>query len=311
VTKGIESQEQVLLRERERADALARDLAAARLEVEACSDLAAAVGFRHAGDVEILKLRLAEERERAARQLKQALAEERERAARQLQQPLEEERERVAALTRDLAAARQEARNVPVATAGSETTDVRAAGEAVARQQLGQALEEERERGVALTRELAAARREIEGRTALGQVAPDETVTVQLGRARKEERQRADLPAGKSAAFSSPTSTDTGIPERPVSPEAKVSAEAKKLLTRADLFFSYGDISAARILLERALETGSAEAGFRLAESYDPLVLSARRTFGTRSDAAKARELYSRAYEAGIQEAKDRIDALR
>jgi TPR repeat protein len=77
------------------------------------------------------------------------------------------------------------------------------------------------------------------------------------------------------------------------------------------MLLTRGDIGGARIVLGRALDLGSAEAAFRLAESYDPLMLSARRTLGTRGDPARARELYARAYEAGIQEAKARMDALR
>jgi hypothetical protein len=156
-------------------------------------------------------------------------------------------------------------------------------------------------------------RREIESPTALAAAAaatpPAESVTAQ--RPPEEERQRVELPASQSAALSHPTSRDADISQRPVSSDARVPIEAKKLVTRAEMFLSRGDISAARILLGRALDMGSAEAGFRLAESYDPVVLSARRALGTHGDRARARELYSRAYEAGIQEAKDRMDALR
>ena len=227
-------------------------------------------------------------------------------ASQQLRQALEEERRQVAALTGELAAARQEieARGVLAVKAAGETAEVR------------QALEEERERVGALTRDLGAARREIEARTALGATAAEPaqaagSTTVQLGQAPTEERQMAGPPAGESAALSHPTSKDASIPQRPVLSEAQVSSEAKKLLARADTFLSRGDIGAARIVLERALDMGSAEAGFRLAESYDPLVLSARRALGTQGDLARARDLYKRAYEAGIQEAKDRMDALR
>ena len=34
-------------------------------------------------------------------------------------------------------------------------------------------------------------------------------------------------------------------------------------------------------------------------------------TYGTRGDAMKARELYAKAHAGGIQEAKDRLNALR
>ena len=59
--------------------------------------------------------------------------------------------------------------------------------------------------------------------------------------------------------------------------------------------WSQGNIGAARIVLERAAETGSAPALFALAETYDPAVLSAWGTFGTQGDVAKAQELYAKA----------------
>ena len=202
--------QQALEAERERGVVLTRDLAAARREVEARSVLVAAAGSEAA---EVRQAGAA-----AARQLQQAFEAERERgvvltrdlaaarreveargvlvaaagheaaeirqtdeaAARQLLQALEEERGRVAALTRDLAAARQEieARTVlAAAAAGSEAAEIRQAGEAVARQ-LRQALEEERGRGVALTRDLAAARREIDARGVLAAAAGSEAAEV-------------------------------------------------------------------------------------------------------------------------------------
>ena len=96
---------------------------------------------------------------------------------------------------------------------------------------------------------------------------------------------------------------------KPVSTEAKGS-EAAGLLARAKALVGQGNIRAARDVLERAAEMGSAQATFALAETYDPNVLAAWRTLGTRSDATKARDLYARAYEGGIKAAKDRSHAL-
>ena len=92
--------------------------------------------------------------------------------------------------------------------------------------------------------------------------------------------------------------------------EANGSPEATRLLERANALLGQGNIGAARAVLERAAETGSAQAIFTLAETYDPLVLSKWRTYGTRGDATKARELYAKAYDGGIKAAKDRSDAL-
>jgi hypothetical protein len=93
--------------------------------------------------------------------------------------------------------------------------------------------------------------------------------------------------------------------------EANGSLEAARLLERGNALLGDGNIGAARVVLERAAETGSAQASFKLAETYDPLVLSTWRTYGTRGDAMKARELYAKAYDGGIKAAKDRSDALQ
>ena len=82
-------------------------------------------------------------------------------------------------------------------------------------------------------------------------------------------------------------------------------------MARANGLLAQGDISGARIVLERAMEMGSAGASFAIAETYDPRVLSGWETYGTRGDAAKAREFYAKAAASGIEEAKDRLESLR
>jgi hypothetical protein len=86
--------------------------------------------------------------------------------------------------------------------------------------------------------------------------------------------------------------------------------EVARLMVRARVLLAQGNIGAARIVLERAAETGSAQASFMLAETYDPVILSTWGTYGTRGEATKARALYAKAHAGGIQEAKTRFDAL-
>jgi TPR repeat protein len=95
-----------------------------------------------------------------------------------------------------------------------------------------------------------------------------------------------------------------------VAADTKGSAETARLLERASALLREGNIGAARVILERAAEMGSAQATFSLAETYDPLILATWRTIGTRGDATKARELYAKAYDGGIKAGKDRSDAL-
>ena len=89
------------------------------------------------------------------------------------------------------------------------------------------------------------------------------------------------------------------------------SPQAIRLIARANLLLEQGNIGAARNMLDRAVEMGSTEALFWLAETYDPLLLSTRKTFGTQSDVAKARELYVKALAGGVSEAKVRLQALQ
>ena len=82
-------------------------------------------------------------------------------------------------------------------------------------------------------------------------------------------------------------------------------------MARATMLLGQGNIGAARIILQSAADMGSAPALFALAETYDPAVLSAWGTLGTQGDVGRARELYVNALANGIQEAKDRLNALQ
>ncbi len=101
------------------------------------------------------------------------------------------------------------------------------------------------------------------------------------------------------------------IAARPTVPEAPGNPEALRLMARASLLLGQGNVGAARTVLDRAAETGSAAALFALAETYDPAILTAWGTVGTQGDAAKAQELYAKAFAGGVQEAGDRLNALR
>ena len=71
------------------------------------------------------------------------------------------------------------------------------------------------------------------------------------------------------------------------------------------------DISSARLILEKAMSGGSAEAAFHLAETYDPQMLTAWSVRGIDGDPARAAALYTRASQAGISAAQQRLDGLQ
>jgi TPR repeat protein len=103
----------------------------------------------------------------------------------------------------------------------------------------------------------------------------------------------------------------TNLATGPAAAPEQGSPQAVRLIARANLLLEQGNIGAARNMLDRAAEMGSTEALFWLAETYDPLLLSARKTFGTQSDIAKARELYDKALAGGVSQAKTRLEALQ
>jgi TPR repeat protein len=93
--------------------------------------------------------------------------------------------------------------------------------------------------------------------------------------------------------------------------DTRSRVDEQRLLARANALLRQADISGARPLLEHALEHGSARAAFMLAETYDTRVLESWRARGISGDLAKARKLYERAQEGGIEDARKRIEALR
>jgi hypothetical protein len=139
-----------------------------------------------------------------------------------------------------------------------------------------------------------------------------EAVASTSGRASASELRR---PEAQSAAREAASDLDTKVAvEAERSSASAVShspAEEQRLLARANALLRQADISGARPLLEHALERGSARAAFMLAETYDAHVLQSWRARGISGDPTKARELYERAQAGGIEDAKERIEALK
>jgi TPR repeat protein len=83
------------------------------------------------------------------------------------------------------------------------------------------------------------------------------------------------------------------------------------LAERAEQALSQGDITGARLLLERATaRDGNGKALFMLAQTYDPKALARMRVRGITGDPQLARNYYSKALSAGVGEAQDRLTAL-
>ena len=310
---------QSLQKEHDRAEALASELASAQQDIKAQAALASKAGDEAA----------------QLKQFKQAA----ESATAELRKSQQKEHDRAEALVGELAKARSDMQTQAALSskAGDEAAQLKQAAES-AKTELQQSLQKEHDKAEALAGELASARRDIETQAALASKAGDEAAQLkqaaesaktELRASLQQERDRAEaLAPGREStqptigarmaverASNSPVSQATQVAEapateQPAAAEAQGSPEAARLLARASALLAQGNIGAARIVLERAVETGSAQASFMLAETYDPLVLSTWKTYGTRGDATKARELYAKAQAGGIQEAKDRSDAL-
>ncbi|MEK9283304.1 MULTISPECIES: hypothetical protein [unclassified Bradyrhizobium] len=310
-------------KEHERADALAQDLSMARTKIYA------------------YEAQAAKAKDEAA-QHKQAEVSD----TAELRQSLQRERQRAEQLARDLATRSREldAQAERAAEANAQVAGTKQAAEqAVAEQR--SLLQRERQRAEQLARDLATRSRELDAQAERAAKANAQVAGMKQAAAQAVAEQRSLLLASARrdiGAFAAnvpsvapqvinTVATSRSVQEQPASaPVASTEAQATvartpgnaelnaddgvqeaRLMARARLLLERGDVGGARIVLERVAEMGSAQASFALAETYDPLILSSWGTYGTRGDAAKARDLYAKAEAGGIKEAKARFEALR
>jgi septal ring factor EnvC (AmiA/AmiB activator) len=325
---GLAELRKSLQQEHERASRLEQDLVAARRDVETQTALVAKAGAEVA-------------------QLKQAA----EKGSAELKQSLQQEQDKAERLAEELATAhaRIYAFEAQARQASDQAAELKQAAEGGVAD-LRTSLQQERDRASRLEQDVAAARRDVEKQTALAAKASDEagklrqaaeSGSAELRKSLQQEHDRAaqlerDLERVQSEnSAPAPSITTVGqimqdrqreaeatkpiaaeqaaVAAAPadVQPHPKDAAEVARLVARASVILGQGDIGSARIVLERAAETGDAQASFSLAETYDPLILPKWGTYGTRGDAARARDLYAKAEAGGIKEAKERVDALR
>ncbi|WP_134499315.1 hypothetical protein [Microvirga pakistanensis] len=113
-------------------------------------------------------------------------------------------------------------------------------------------------------------------------------------------------PAPAPVEVEAPPARDSKVIPAPpaIKPEDRLTARAEELLRK-------GDVSGARLLLERSLNSGNARAAFLLAETFDPHALTRLGALGIRGDADKARKLYEQAQALGMSQASERLQALK
>jgi hypothetical protein len=88
------------------------------------------------------------------------------------------------------------------------------------------------------------------------------------------------------------------------------SEEIAILVKRGNDFLADGDFAAARLLLRRAAEAGSAEGAYILGTTFDPVVLQRLGAIGATPDLAEARQWYQRAAELGSSAASQQLAGL-
>jgi TPR repeat protein len=87
--------------------------------------------------------------------------------------------------------------------------------------------------------------------------------------------------------------------------------ELAALLKRAKGLLAVGDITSARLLLERAADAQEAEAALMLAGTYDPQVLGVQDQRSITPDPAMARTWYQKAAQLGSADAKRRLSQIQ
>jgi TPR repeat protein len=123
-------------------------------------------------------------------------------------------------------------------------------------------------------------------------------------------------PSGKPialAVMSPPTPPSSAIAKsapEPAKPEVAASAESASWSVRGLVAFAKGDLSSARLYLERAAELGDPRAFVALADTYDPSVLAKLGVVCAPGDAQRAKDYLVKAAAAGVVSAKDRMAAL-
>lgn len=134
------------------------------------------------------------------------------------------------------------------------------------------------------------------------------------------------IPALSTPATSAPaasTSTAIATPQpppvvpapvpaiRPIEKAAPaISAEAQRYIARGQDLLSQGDIDAARLFFDRALQSGAAQGAMELAATYDPIALAELGVVGLQPDPAMAAKYYRQAQQMGVGAAAERLARL-
>jgi hypothetical protein len=123
-------------------------------------------------------------------------------------------------------------------------------------------------------------------------------------------RPKSEVGAPPGKALEATSTVGSAVPRnQPIVPTFSV-AETAGLLARGDWLFATGDISAARLLYERAADAGEARAAVRLGESFDPVYLDGSHLRGLQGDRDMALFWYRHARDLGATGVASRLKKL-
>jgi TPR repeat protein len=166
--------------------------------------------------------------------------------------------------------------------------------------------QQERDRATALASELATIHRDVDTTTLsnkAGREVEEPRNAVESKAAElTQERDHAAAPANRAP----PTAAPVAAPARKLNPD-----ELAKFMDRAKRLIAAGDISPARLLLERAADAQDPTAALMLARTYDPDVLGAQNSRSINPDPTMARVWYQRAAQLGSADAQRRLSELQ
>ena len=138
-----------------------------------------------------------------------------------------------------------------------------------------------------------------------------------IGNSRPVAVASSDAAASSSVAVTAPTNAQ-GVTLVPATsqrvddrrPLRLDSEEIAILIKRGKDLLADGDLAAARLLLRRAAEAGSADGALTRGTTFDPAVLQRLGAIGAMADLAKARQWYQRAAELGSSAASQKLAGL-
>jgi hypothetical protein len=123
-------------------------------------------------------------------------------------------------------------------------------------------------------------------------------------------RPKSEVGAPLAKALEATSTVGSPAPRNQPTVPTFSAAETAGLLARGDWLFATGDVSAARLLYERAADAGEARAAVRLGESFDPFYLDGSHLRGLQGDRDMALFWYRHARDLGATGVASRLKKL-